>query len=89
MLGCDSCTCTGSSVVRIRYSAELTLHDALQKRKGISQTVHFRSPAFFHMINSFLTWLIRSGIPTHTIASTVSAMRHSLKFVGRARTRSV
>jgi len=46
MLGCDSCTCA-SSVVRIRYSTEFTLHDALQQRKGISQTVHFRSPAFF------------------------------------------
>jgi hypothetical protein len=72
------------------YGTELTLvHDALQQREGISQTVHFRSPAFFfHMVNSFLTQLIRSGIPTHRIALTVSAMRHSPKFVGRTRTRS-
>jgi hypothetical protein len=35
---------------------ELTVHDALQQRKGISQTVHFRSPAFL----KFIWWTIHS-----------------------------
>ena len=94
MLGCEWYSTDGrlSSVLSGYRTTVRNLHDALQQLKGISQTVHFRSSAFFIWVISFpdsvYNTVIRSGIPTQIIFLTVSAMRHSPKFVGRARTRS-
>jgi hypothetical protein len=97
MLGCESYRMRKAcgTLLSGYGGTELTVNTLLalytmpsnNAKDSLRQFISVR-PRFFHMVNSFLTQLIRSGIPTHRMSLTVSAMRHSPKFVDRARTRS-